>query len=386
MLPHKHIMLLLDWYDYRIHRGVSKVAKKFGWQLNCPKNLAAHEGILKGWQGDGCIALLDNDQTLEHFSKLKIPLIDLGLRNHLLEIPRIITDNYKIGKLAAEHFRDYGYREVFVIDHGNNAMYRERYDGLKNSVESGGGKITLLKRASNIQNELIDELRQISANRGIKLEEQSIGFFAYHDTMAAEMISLCLRHKLRIPENIAILGVDNDDLINGGLSVELSSVDSDQEGLGTDAARLLSALLDNTKKSPKNKIYRHSPKGVVARRSTDCYAVHNPLVANALHWIHKNFYNGIQATDVADAMGITQQGLQKAFAAAYSRSPGQEIRYQRVQAVAHLLSTTNAKLDNIAKNCGYYSVNSLINSFRKRYGTTPGKYRQSKKLERNELS
>ena len=182
------------------------------------------------------------------------------MRNHLLEIPRIITDNYKIGKLAAEHFHDYGYREVFVIDHGNNAMYRERYDGLKNSVESGGGKVTILKRANNIQNELIDELRQISAHRGIKLEELSIGFFAYHDTMAAEMISLCLRHKLKIPENIAILGVDNDDLINSGLSVELSSVDSDQEGLGRDAARLLSALLDNTK-SPKNQIYRHSPRG-----------------------------------------------------------------------------------------------------------------------------
>ena len=75
-------------------------------------------------------------------------------------------------------------------------------------------------------------------------------------------------------------------------------------------------------------------------------------------------------------MGVTQQGLQKAFAKCYGKSPGQEIRYQRTYAVTHLLQTTDANLDEIAKNCGYYSVNSLINSFRAEHGTTPGNYRK----------
>ena len=96
-----------------------------------------------------------------------------------------------------------------------------------------------------------------------------------------------------------------------------------------------------------------------------------------------NFYHGIQATDVAEAMGVTQQGLQKAFANCYSKSPGQEIRHQRTHAVAHLLQTTEANLDEIAKNCGYYSVNSLINSFRAEHGTTPGNYRKRLKLASN---
>ena len=374
-------MLLLEWYDYRIHRGVAKIARQCGWQLNCPKNLAADDGILKNWKGDGCIALLENDKTLEHFRNLNISLIDLGLRNHLLKIPRIITDNHEIGRLAAEHFRDFGYREIFVVDHGGNAMYRERLDGLTKNIEQEGGTVTTLKSSTNIQHELIDELMQIAKDRGHELHEMSIGFFAYQDTMASEMISLCLRHELRVPENVAVLGVDNDDLINSGLSMGMSSVDSDQEGLGSAAALLLQEILEDPSKSSSKKIYRHAPKGVVARRSTDCYAVRNPLVANALHWIQKNYYKGIQATDVADAMGVTQQGLQKAFASSYTRSPGQEIRHQRVQAVAHLLSTTNAKLEEIAKNCGYYSVNSLINSFRSNYKTTPGKFRKLKQSQ-----
>lgn len=379
-------MLLLEWYDYRIHRGVSKIARQCGWQLNCPKNLAADVGILKNWKGDGCIALLEKDETLGHFQKLNIPLVDMGLRNHQLRVPRIITDNHEIGRLAAEHFRDFGYREVFVIDHGNNAMYRERLDGLTKHMKLEGGKVTILKSASTIQHELIDELQTIAKERNHELHELSLGFFAYQDTMASEMISLCLRHELRVPENLAILGVDNDDLINSGLTLGMSSVDSDQEGLGADAARLLQTILENPEKASDTSIYRHSPKGVVARRSTDCYAVRNPLVANALHWIQKNYYKGIQATDVAEAMGVTQQGLQKAFASSYSRSPGQEIRHQRVQAVAHLLATTNAKLENIAANCGYYSVNSLINSFRSSFNTTPGKFRKKKRTEHSNNS
>ena len=135
-------------------------------------------------------------------------------------------------------------------------------------------------------------------------------------------------------------------------------------------------LLNTEGMKDNENIYRHAPKGVITRRSTDCYAVRNPLVSNALHWIQNNFYKGIQATDVASAMGVTQQGLQKAFATNYIRSPGNEIRHQRLEAVAYLLKTTNANLNTIAKNCGFYSVNSLINSFRKKYETTPGKFRE----------
>lgn len=381
MLKRKHVMLLLEWYDYRIHRGVAQVARKCGWQLNCPKGLVTNEGVLKGWKGDGCITLLENDQTFEYLRKLNIPLVDLGLRNHPLRIPRMITDNAEIGRLAAEHFRDFGHREVLVVDPGKNAMHRERLEGLRKHIHADGGQVTVLKGSTGIRHEVIEKLKGIAKKRGQALKELSLGFFAYQDTMASEMISLCLRHELRVPENIAVLGVDNDDLINGGLMMGLSSVDSDQEGLGLAAALLLESMLEDPHNTKFTRIYRHKPMGVVARQSTDCFAVRNPLVANALHWIQKNYYRGIQATEVAEAMGVTQQGLQKAFASTHSRAPGQEIRYQRIQAVAHLLGTTNAKLADIAANCGYYSVNSLINNFRSVYATTPGKFRLKKRAE-----
>jgi LacI family transcriptional regulator len=379
MIKRKHIMLLLEWYDYRIHRGVAKVAREAGWQLNCPKDPVTNEGFLKDWQGDGCIALLQGTDTLEYFRTHKIPLVDLGLGEHRLPVPRVVTDNREIGRLAAEHFRDHGYREVFALGPANIRMYEERLDALKEFMEADGGAVSVLETSENMQPAVIEELKSIAEERGNRLEELSLGFFAYTDNMAAEMISLCLRHELRVPENMAVLGVDNDDLINAGLTIGLSSIETDQEGLGRHAANILRDMLEHPKRKSKAVLHRHAPTEVITRRSTDCYAVRNPLVSNALHWIQNNFHTGIQATDVAEAMGVTQQGLQKAFSANYTRSPGQEIRHQRIQAVAHLLSCTDAKLEDIAKNCGFYSVDTLINSFRTAFGTTPGKYRKMKR-------
>ncbi len=376
MTKRKHIMLLLEWYDYRIHRGVAQIAREAGWQLNCPKDPVTNEGYLKDWKGDGCIALLQCRETLEYFKTHNIPLVDLGLGEHVLPVPRIVTDNREIGRIAAEHFRDHGYREVFALGPGDIPMYRERFDALKEYMEADGGTATALQIAERMQPEVIRELTEVAERRNRRLEELSLGFFAYQDNMAAEMISLCLQHELRVPENIAVLGADNDDLINAGLTISLSSIDSDQEGLGRRAGLLLREMLERPDYKPNREIIRHPPKEVVVRKSTDCYAVRNPLVSEALHWIQLNFHKGIQAIDVAEAMGVTQQGLQKAFAANYSRSPGREIRYQRIQAVAHLLSSTNAHLNEIAANCGFNSVDSLIGSFRREFNTTPGRYRK----------
>jgi LacI family transcriptional regulator len=383
MIKRKHIMLLLEWYDYRIHRGVAQVAREAGWQLNCPKDPVTNEGFLKDWQGDGCIALLQCTDTLEYFRTHKIPLVDLGLGEHQLPVPRVVTDNREIGRLAAEHFRDHGYREVFVLGPGTIRMYQERLDALREFMEQDGGSVTVLETSTTMQPEVILELKSIAKERGHRLEELSLGFFAYQDNMAAEMISLCLQNELLVPENMAVLGLDNDDLINAGLTVGLSSIETDQEGLGRQAANVLRELLEHPSRKSKATVIRHAPTEVVVRRSTDCYAVRSPLVSDALHWIQNNFHTGVQATDVADAMGVTQQGLQKAFSTNFTRSPGQEIRHQRIQAVAHLLSCTEANLEDIAKNCGFYSVDTLINSFRTAFDTTPGKYRKMKRAERN---
>lgn len=394
MNKNRQILLLLEWYDYRIHQGVANIAKDEGWFLYCPSKSGANsKEVLDYWDGDGCILLLANQETIDFIKDSKkmisTPTVDFGLYDLRRDINRVVPDNQEVIRLAVDHFRDQGYKEIFTVSPGDNQMCQERYKYLKKFMETNGGKVNLLETASHsdrsfhisINDEIIKELEAIAIKRNLKSKDElSIGFFAYDDVMAAQMIRLLLHYDIRIPETIAVLGVDNDELVNSTLNIGLSSIDCDLVGLGERAAIELKNIL-NKKNQSSGKIIRHKPKGLIARRSTDCYAVKNPLVSEALYWIQNNFQKGILATNVAEALGVTQQGLQKAFHENYIRTPGQEIRYQRSMAVANLLECTNATLEEIAQNCGYYSVDTLINGFKEHFKTTPGKYRRDKKIK-----
>ncbi|MDT8391512.1 MAG: substrate-binding domain-containing protein [Lentisphaeria bacterium] len=372
----KHILLLLRWYDYRTHRGVAQVAQEAGWHLICPKGAEDSRRILQGWQGDGCISVFDMPEPLEFFHSQNIPVVDLGLAELNIQLPRVATDNWEIGRLAAEHFLDRGYREVLALSHQGVPIFKERQASLRQHMQEKGGKVTILHGDLDHWSGLFQQLEDVATERGQRLEEMSVGFFAYEDCRAAELISLCLENGLRVPENVAVLGVDNDELINDGLAVGLSSIDTDLEGLGRVGANLLRKLLEYPDSVDPDTIIRHPPKELVVRKSTDCYAVRSPLVAKALHWIHNNYHRGIQARDIAAALGVTQQGLQKAFATSHIRSPAEDIRYQRSQAVRHYLCHTTDRLDDMAIACGFSSVDALIRNFREFYKVTPGQYRK----------
>lgn len=139
MAKPEHILLLLDWYDYRIHRGVARVARQAGWHLICPKNALDMRRILEGWRGDGCILLTDADETMRHFHQLDIPVVSFGLNVPDLPVWRVVTDNWEIGRLAAEYFIDRGYREVVAPHPGDSEMLAERLAALTHHMEAGGG-------------------------------------------------------------------------------------------------------------------------------------------------------------------------------------------------------------------------------------------------------
>lgn len=382
----KHILLLLTWYDYRTHRGVAEVAREAGWHLICPKSIVEARRILDGWQGHGCVALYDMPETLKHLHTQRVPTVELGLTPLDFNVPRVVTDNQQVGRLAAEHFLDHGYREVFVANPHGIPVFKQRLAAVTQHMEAAGGTVHVLKPVGSSWTHFIEQFKEIAATRGQRLEEMSIGVFAYEDYTAATLISVCLEHGLQVPQNVAVLGVDNDDLINAGLAVGLSTIDTDLQGLGRAGARLLRQMLDNPGQDFSTELRLHPPKGIEARQSTDAYAVESPLVASALHWIAHHVVDGIQAIDVAKAMRVSQQGLQKAFVTHHVRTPGQEIRHQRLQVAQRQLIQSRDTLATIAKRCGYETVDTLISHFRSAHGMTPGRFRRQHDVRRLEGS
>jgi LacI family transcriptional regulator len=234
-----------------------------------------------------------------------------------------------------------------------------------------GGRVHVLDE-QRISDKLLAQLEHYT---GKSIKEQLLAFFALEDSRAADMIALCMHHDIAIPENIAVLGVDNDDLIHQGLSIGLSSVDTHQLGLGRAAGQKLAQIMGEAMPLPLTKTL-HAPLGVTVCQSTDVLAVEDPLVSTALQWIKRHHSEGIQAIDVAKMLGVTQQTMQKAFAEHHMRTPAQEIRHHRMVAAEDKLINSKANIADIAKASGYSSVDTFINHFNRVHGKTPSQYRK----------
>jgi LacI family transcriptional regulator len=202
-----------------------------------------------------------------------------------------------------------------------------------------------------------------------------LAIFGYVDGHALTILDIVLELGYRIPEDIAILGVDNNDLACEGVDVPISSVESDQEGLGEKSAQLLAQRMSGTPIKPN--IIRHPIKGVITRKSSDTLASSHPKIQQALAIILSQFQTGINALELAKRMDMTPQGLQHIFKEHDGRSPGEVLRMVRLQHAKELLLDHDYKLQDISTRCGYASVDAFCRVFRQNLHCTPTHWRKN---------
>jgi LacI family transcriptional regulator len=172
---------------------------------------------------------------------------------------------------------------------------------------------------------------------------------------------------------VAILGVDNSEVLCECLRVPLSSIDDSLEIIGYEGAALLDRILSG-EKPPKEPIYI-PPAGIVERRSTDSLAVNHPGVAAALNFIYQNSHRSIAMRDVYRSVAMSRSGLEKAFREHFVRAPMEELRRVRLERAKKLLLETDDKIFNIACATGLQTSNNLCRIFREHLGTTPNQFR-----------
>ncbi len=370
-MSRKRILLALDYYDYRIHKGVAKVAAKENWSLVSTHSIPRSAPIPKHWQGDGIISLINYSYTYKAISEQNLPTIDLALTPFPYNIPRVVTDNHKIGRLAAEHFLEKGVKSFVLLDTvSGGLMFQHRLEGFINQLKAH--KVSIL------------DGRYLGLKKAIQKSDGVCGIFGYHDGVAIEAMEEIRSLGFKIPKDIAIVGVDNNDLICEGTDISLSSIESDQEGLGIQAAEHLKKLLLGEKITPISELsngvkiyYYHQPKGLITRASTDIYVTRHEKVNRALQFIQSNLENGVSASQTAEYLGMTQQGLQALFRNYYYCSPAIAIRQLRLNQAKLELRTTNENLKSISLKCGYASLDSMCRSFRRDLGVTPTQWRKS---------
>jgi LacI family transcriptional regulator len=179
---------------------------------------------------------------------------------------------------------------------------------------------------------------------------------------------------LRVPEDVAVVGVDNDELICETSRVPLSSVAVSAERIGFEAASLLERMMKGEAVDVGPLCI--PPQGVVVRQSSDVLAIEDENVADALRYIADNAHKPIGVEDVLDHLTISRRQLEKRFQTVLGRSPAAEIRRIRIEKAKHLMDSTNLPLSRIAERSGFHDVSFLGKSFRRETGMTPTQYRR----------
>jgi LacI family transcriptional regulator len=202
-----------------------------------------------------------------------------------------------------------------------------------------------------------------------------IGLFAAYDIQAQIVLDVCRSHSIPVPEQIAVLGVDNDPLLCNLSTPSLSSVIPNAIGAGMLAAELLEQLMSNNKTVSPGKLL--APLGIAQRQSTDVTAVDDPLIAQAMQFIRENACNGINVEDVLRTVPLSRRLFESRFRKATGKTPHEMITQRRLSRVELLLRDTDLSQEEIARRCGFEYAEYMNTLFRKQHGISPGVYRKN---------
>ncbi|MEX1120024.1 MAG: substrate-binding domain-containing protein [Terrimicrobiaceae bacterium] len=371
----KSVLLALSWYVHEINVGVARFAREAHWILD---DAGSHAGkVPPGWSGNGVITMTNSriSPLAKLFKGLRMPVVNLVNEDSNNGFVEVLHDNVAIGRIAAEELLGKGFTDfAFFFLNRKAQVVRERMAGFRGAVLAAGGRFHPI----DFTEESLKphpEKRMIPWLAGeLKKLPKPLGAMAQHDGEAIHIVRACELAGLVVPDEVAVVGVDNDPIYSELGPIPLTSVLSNRELLGYRAAEVLDGLMRGGKR-PSQPI-RIAPGGVVVRRSTDVFAAEDSCVARALAYIRANLSEPLDIQDIVLASGASRRALYMKFETYVRRSIGSEITRLRLNRAKSLLSTTDLKLEGVASESGFAGAAALSKAFRTHEGLAPSAYRQ----------
>ncbi len=332
---------------------------------------------LRGWRGDGVICVVNNRKNRSFATSLKVPVVNVTGRFTSPGVPSVIGEDDTVGRMAAEHFISRGFRNFAFFGPRETHFARGRFEGFRDALAESGFSVREPPEPSKREaSDWVYLLERIG--RWLRDLDHPVAVFSSFDRAAHDVIQACVQTGRHIPEEVAVLGVDNDPTWCELSNPPLSSIDQDFEYRGYAAASMLDRLMDG-EELPAEPI-RVPPGGVVVRRSTDILATDDVSVRAALRFIHEHCDEQLGVDDVAAATHMSRRNIERRFSEALGRTVYDEIRHSRLAKARSLLMRTDKPLMEVALDSGFPSASDLSNAFRRHLDMTPSQYRRRHRL------
>jgi LacI family transcriptional regulator len=335
---------------------------------------------LKDWQGDGIIARVDSPQIAAALRRTRLPVVDVSAERFSSEFSRVSIDNGAVARLAAEHLEAKGFSDFAYCGDRRFLWSRQRGVEFRRCLaEKGRRCVDFGEPAGTAKPGSDAEIRAIA--RWLKGLPKPVGVFACYDGRALQVLEACQLLGLQVPDQVAVLGVDNDELVCELANPPLSSVQPNARRSGYEAAALLARLMGGEKKAvaPTHQV---QPVRVVERQSTDVVAVADVKVAAALKFIRLHACEGMDVGDVLRAVPMSRTRLEQKFKALLGHSPHRQLVQQRIARAKHLLAESKIAISEVAEQAGFDNASYLSVAFRRETGLSPFAYRSKHGAQR----
>ncbi|MEN6425155.1 MAG: DNA-binding transcriptional regulator [Phycisphaerales bacterium] len=380
----RNVMLLVEKsraYGRALLRGVARYATIHGpWLLHMePEFYRLSHRQSKEWmkelRTDGVIAHLADVRIIESIIELGIPAVIAGIREPVANAHALVTDNDGIGRMAVDYFLDRGFRRFAYC--GLDGMYwsTQRGEIFGRKAAEAGCEIAVYEQPKGKRPRTDEEEMSMIATWLQSLPKPT-ALLACNDDRSKQVLAACKVAGLQVPDEIAILGIDNDELVCEIGYPRLSSIALSVEAAGYTAAALLEKLIAGERVGKTKEQVMVSPLHVVERQSTDVLATEDREIAAALRFIREHVREGIQVEDVAEATALSRRALQQRFRRVLGRSIHDEIKHSRIDHMARMLVSTNLPIGEIARLLQSTEMKNIARYFRQRTGLTPLQYRK----------
>lgn len=386
-LPPVHRIALLfngsKIYDRGIIAGIGNYlsSTRASWDLFLEEDFLCRLKGIERWQGDGIIADFDDPLIGEALAGSKVPVVAVGgsyedVRAYPKGIPYVATDNYALIKLAYEHLIEAGLTQFacFSLPEAQaNRWAQEREKAFKRLLRRDGLPVQIyrgLGTSAPLWDSAVEQ--QIAWLQSLP---KPIGIIAVTDARARQLLQACLTAGIAVPEEVALIGIDNDPLTRTLTRVPLSSVIQGTETMGRTAAALLHQMLHGKPCAGAQVLV--PPDAINVQASSLHQPLGHPYVMQALLFIRQYACQGIKTAQVAAYVGVSRSSLEAHFRKVRGCSVHDEILRFKLASAAKGLEDDHLAIADIAQQCGFKSAQYLHTVFRREFGCTPREYQQS---------
>ncbi len=330
---------------------------------------------LSQWDGDGIITRLETQELADIISSLNVPIVNLSVMSLMPGVPSVTVDNDQVAKIAADYLIGLGYRNFGFCGDPGFRWSTERQDAFV---------ACLSQHEFNCEVYQSDHVFDPGFSWNVEREKlmswlvelhRPCAILACHDIKAQKILDSCRELGIAVPEEISVLGVDNDELVCDFSHPTLSSICLNTRRVGFVAADMLTKMMTGTEQNPESlKIH---PSGIRLRQSSGSRAVDDPFVAHALTFIREFATSGINVTDILNQINLSRRSLEHRFMKTLGRSPHEEITRVKVSEAKRLLTETDLSVGEVAVRCGYEQLDYFSVAFKREVGVSPKAFKSA---------